>query len=489
MVLLILGAFPAGSASSTAAAASTESLYEPARISFDELVRGRSEDYNRGENDVFWESLHRVGLLSITDIPDFDKPLMLKDLEDCLHRQDVGAPEFHLTPNTTNTNNHHGHNRRTLATRTLAGTPEGILAAMTNSKDEELPCEDLKVSSERFRTSVQMVSEAIAARFGAMESSVVLEGSTNTRISIENLINEGEHLEHFHSYYSTNTAETATKTTSTSTASTTIDWHTDQGMMLLFTPGQFQDGTTPNGFFIRLGDGSTAEVAFDSKIDDLVIMLGDGVNQYINPSGDAPFLRAVPHAVTLPSNNNSEFSPRLWYGRMVLPPPGAIHPSGNGITFEEHRTAMIQGDVDALSLGCASSTMVARELTQRMNRDHGPKQCEEESDLLCWMTCQSTADIIDSCTSVSENHTVFCANDSGELWDASIHSAAYKLRCFAEEEVSGISMDHDPFHHEHDGMDMGHGDMDGMGMEESSAAGIVPGLVVGMTMAMIAAMR
>lgn len=418
---MVLGAFAADA-----------TAYVPTRISFADLV-GSSGGNDR--DDVFWTTLREVGLLSITDIPDFDKESMLKDLDDCLHhKKSVGAPDFHLDSNPSG-----GSRRRTLATRTLAGTPEGILAttASETQTDEDASdlCSNLKASSESFRSAVQKASEAIAARFGAVESAALRD---DTRIPIQSLINEGEHLEHFHSYYSDQEAS-GSRGNAPSTA--TIDWHTDQGMMLLFTPGQRSDGTIPSGFFIQLKDGSTTEVDFDSKIDDLVIMLGDGVHQYINTeSGKSANLRAVPHAVEL--SDQSLESPRLWYGRMVLPPPEAIHQDSNGKTFGELRNAMIRGDADALSLGCASSSMVARELSGELHEEAGKEDkivCQEGTAMLCWMRCMNFTDYdtgVDSCASESEHHSLVCANDGGELWKET-HSSDYFVRCLSKYEVVG----------------------------------------------------
>eukprot|EP00531_Pseudo-nitzschia_arenysensis_P007614 CAMPEP_0116133272 /NCGR_PEP_ID=MMETSP0329-20121206/10016_1 /TAXON_ID=697910 /ORGANISM="Pseudo-nitzschia arenysensis, Strain B593" /LENGTH=472 /DNA_ID=CAMNT_0003627889 /DNA_START=50 /DNA_END=1468 /DNA_ORIENTATION=+ len=427
LLLLLLGVVAGVDSAST--------TYVPARISFDELA-GENES---GGNDVFWKSLRDVGLLSVTDVPGFNKKAMIRDLEDCLHRQEnVGAPEFnldHLGGEDQSDNQDH-FRRRTLATRTLSGNPEEILiATKSRSGVEEADifnpnlCNNLEASSQIFRSAVQRVSEAVAERFGSMES-LALDSDNNYKIPIETLINKGEHLEHFHSYYSVDEEASSPDTEAT------IDWHTDQGMMLLFTPGQFQDGTTTNGFYIQLDDGSTAEVAFDSDIDDLVIMLGDGVNQYINGNDpDTVHLRAVPHAVTLPKKSNVD-TPRLWYGRMVLPPPEAIHPSSNGFSFGEIRTAMIEGDRNALALGCASTNVFARELMEEEEKhfsaDADDVGCNIETSILCWMTCMSFAKknvSVDSCTSQSPEHKLVCANDDGEVWEKGSHDPTYSLRC------------------------------------------------------------
>ena len=412
--LLLLGA--------VVAVESASAKYIPTRITFDDLVSGNEI----GGDDIFWKSLREVGLISVTNIPDFNKNAMLQDLEACM--EDIGAPEFSVGHLSNNQDNDGGVHRRTLATRTLSGTPEGMLAATKSQRggaekmDNSQHCDNLQVSSKTFRSAVQSVTKAVAARFDTIES-LALNESDKKKIPIETLINEGEHLEHFHSYYSDNDKEPAIDT------ETTIEWHTDQGMMLFFTPGQYQDGQTSGGFFIQLKDGSTVEVAFDSSIDELVIMLGDGVNQYIN--GDtAPTLRAVPHSVALPTSQN----PRLWYGRMVLPPPTAIHPSGKGSTFQEIRIAMIEGDRDALSLGCATSNISARRLDHpEHTEEHSlDLDCDVNTSILCWMTCMTfeTFDVnVESCTSKSENHKVACATEDGTVWDELGHNPFVSLRC------------------------------------------------------------
>eukprot|EP00536_Pseudo-nitzschia_multiseries_P018089 jgi/Psemu1/248546/estExt_Genewise1.C_21450006 len=410
---------------------------------------------------------------------------MLRDLEDCLHDPMPKPPSSNSNSN-INSKDHQGRNsysyrRRTLATHTLDGHPEGMFVA-TKSEGNDSFCLNLEASSQRFRAAVQGVSEAIAGRFGSLPSGIATQDANNNAnrfLSIERVINDGEHLEHFHSYYSvsdahshatTTTTESKTKTkhalSSSSTIDIDIDWHTDQGMMLLFTPGQRRDGATSDGFFIRLKDGSTVEVDFDSSVDDLVIMLGDGVHQYIN-NGESEResatnnrkteLRAVPHAVVLANADADSIytSPRLWYGRMVLPPPNAIHPlSGHNSaddnadadatttarTFGEIRDSMIRGDESALPLGCASSrTMVlARELmsegeTGEAATATATTSCDEETSMLCWMRCMVYTDYDvspSSCEASGDDYELQCANDDGEIWESG-HDSSYYLQCLA----------------------------------------------------------
>ena len=61
--------------------------------------------------------------------------------------------------------------------------------------------------------------------------------------------------------------------------------------------GQVLDPT--QGFYMELSDGSHVQVEFDQH-DDLVLMLGDGMNQYVNPHSKQT-LRPVPHALSMPT--------------------------------------------------------------------------------------------------------------------------------------------------------------------------------------------
>jgi hypothetical protein len=477
-----------GILTTTSSSSSSPSLFVPTRISFEQLVNYNHDD---DHDDIFWKTLSDVGLISITDVPNLNKNIMLKELQDCLDHRDgnniVGAPDFIVDDNNNNNNNNNantnanandddGRRRRTLATRTLAGQPEGIFVSTKSKHDDNNnnnininininnnKCIGLQTSAERFRSAVQKVSEAFAVRLeGGIQGTstntanpkTVLKnkntngGDNNEGLTIERVINEGEHLEHFHSYYSTTTSAASSSTP-------TIDWHTDQGLVLIFTPGQ-RDGVTTDGLFIQLKDGSTVEVDFDSNVDDLVIMLGDGVNQYVNPylsSSSSSSLRAVPHALTITTsttNNNEESSlasssssssPRLWYGRMVLPPPTAIHPVGNGLTFREMRESMIRGDDSSiLQLGCASQHMIARELMRKLDVGDGDGECDDLS-MLCWMSCMTFGESdVDptACEEKGDEYEIECANKDGLIWEEDIHGAnmEYYLQCLSTNDTS-----------------------------------------------------
>ena len=133
-----------------------------------------------------------------------------------------------------------------------------------------------------------------------------------------------------------------------------------------------------------------AEVDFNPS--DIIIMLGDGVDQFVNHrlKDGVPHLRATPHTLTV--SNHGKDQSRVWYGRMVLPPSGAVHPK-HGKTFGELRRLMIEASLSGddkdkhanehLSLGCSSDSAVARQLEETT--------CEDGTTF-CWHRCMAHSD-------------------------------------------------------------------------------------------------
>lgn len=244
----------------------------------------------------------------------------------------------------------------------------------------------------------------------------------------------GEHLEHFHSYQKSATSVPEKRNGSKET----ISLHTDQGLFIALTPGLMVTHTSAgdelvpmkesDGFYILTGDGTQALVDF-GPADDLVFMMGDGVNQYINPmlnvQEDGPKkLRATPHSVSLTPMKNSSVA-RVWYGLMVLPPSSAFNRK-EGKTYGEIRRVMASGENEGdmpLSLGCSS-------LDQRVLSADGGSGCEEGS-AQCWFRCMKLTDhdvSHETCGQVSDDHAVKCVNPRGQVSDGWQHGD-YFLRC------------------------------------------------------------
>jgi len=123
---------------------------------------------------------------------------------------------------------------------------------------------------------------------------------------------------------------------------------------------------------------------------------------------------------------------------MVLPPPTAIHPVGNGLTFREMRESMIRGDDSSiLQLGCASQHMIARELMRELDVEDG--ECDDLS-MLCWMSCvtYSESDVDPTaCKGKGDDYEIECANKDGLIWEKAIHGAdaEYYLQCLSTNET------------------------------------------------------
>ena len=85
-------------------------------------------------------------------------------------------------------------------------------------------------------------------------------------------------------------------------------------------------------FVIELPSGRRVAAELDPHT--LIFMLGDGIEQLVNPhlraAGRSP-LRPVPHAVEMRAR--AAGAARAWYGRLVLPPAALIAPAHGGAPY------------------------------------------------------------------------------------------------------------------------------------------------------------
>lgn len=365
-----------------------DAAFSPTRISFENLVLGDA-------NESLRNALQEVGMVAITDIPSFGSKLeSLQLLPECVEESKEEALEHTFSD---------GTRRLTLATHAAGTSSSSQLKVAEHEK-----CAEFQESSQAFRMIVGRViesfAEGLASAFHLDASKPLLFDETNQGYSLLSIFQEGEQLEHFHTYYSGQNSQ----------GEETLEWHTDQGLALAFTPG-LVNGKPTEGFFVKLSDGSTEMVDFKAT-DDLVFLLGDGVNQYVNAVLDPEdSLRALPHALRMPSANSA----RVWYGRMVLPPSKAIHPA-HSVTFGEIRNGMIAEDVVSSTMGC-SHNLVARELSETT--------CEEGTASWCWHRCMNYTDYDASPTICSDQDLdLACINDDGALWVGD-HNPAFKIGC------------------------------------------------------------
>lgn len=384
--------------------------FQPLKIQFDDLVATADSPNER----TFLQALQQVGMVSITNIPNF-KELKRSTLSWNMHvcSQESAAARVNYYPD--------GTLRRTLASHTV---PQG--AQTFQHQIDSVACKNFNEAAQPFRQTITHVTSLFASRLSSLLSHQqevslpLLVTPTNYSFStLSDIVNNGEHLEHFHSYQRLqDNVFTAANTEDT------IEWHTDQGLFLMFSPGRMihnsprQDDDLSTGFSIELKDGTQALVEFDDD-DDLVVLLGDGVNQYINyrlPNDQ--HLRALPHTLTLPTHSEDEA--RVWYGRMVLPPSTAIHPQLD-TTFGALRDVLVHASLTygsnpdeskyVLTLGCSDDTMVARQLEET--------SCEADF-LYCWHRCMRLTEYnVSEEICHEQGKEVFCVDPDGHLWDGS----------------------------------------------------------------------
>ena len=189
--------------------------------------------------------------------------------------------------------------------------------------------------------------------------------------TFNNLMFNGEHLEHIHSYYGPSNYNTKT-----------IDVHTDSGLMIAMTSGYYNNKPQKeSGLYIVLPTGILvhANVADDS----VVIMFGEGAKWLNTVLGSHP-IRPVPHTLI---TNLEEGSTRSWYGKMYLPPDDSL--IINNLSYKQFKLKQIElvqkiGSKDFLPTACGND-----------NNDHrylASSNCPVGT-IQCWMQCMSTANL------------------------------------------------------------------------------------------------
>jgi len=415
-------------------------VFNPHRISFADLK-------STGGNDggAFLDALTDVGLVAIKDIPNYGavKDRAFATIHGCTSTSHKVETQKYAD----------GTVRQTLATHTVPG-PGGAKAIFGPDEKVAEGCADFVDANVPLRDLVGEVTQAFADRLGFAYSSstpdeepiLATEAGVHKFHTISDIVKNGEHLEHFHSYQrdGIDAATGAKKTSKTIRVRETIEYHVDQGIFLAFVPGMIAstkdkrihpiESSSSGGFYIKQKDGTQVKVNFDA--DDLVFMLGDGVNQYINPhisnnskDGDRPrLLRAAPHALIMPDHQDNKA--RVWHGRMVLPPPGAVHPT-HGKTFAELRRLMIESvnskdrQDEHLSVGCSSPTASARLLSAGDHDDNAGHTCEGNT-MYCWFRCMDLEEAgVSEDICAAQGKKLQCTNPRDLISDGTKHGDYY----------------------------------------------------------------
>lgn len=265
-----------------ALASGNEGNFKPHRITHERLT---ADPLYTANESIIIDTLAKEGIVSITGIPGFGqtKRNLMTYLHSCILDQGYDtAPQETFKDGTV---------RRTLGTVTLPGT-----GAQPIELDDELSesCQMFNKNLSSFRAAVDQTTAAFAERLtfemgSSLEVPIMTtQDGSHDFDTIKDIVASGDHLEHFHSYQKTKESVGAS---SLSTGSQTIDLHTDQGFFIALSPALIVahkgDKKTPDlsqplveskGFYILTSDGKRALVNVDST-DDLIFMLGDGVNQ------------------------------------------------------------------------------------------------------------------------------------------------------------------------------------------------------------------
>eukprot|EP00964_Phaeocystis_antarctica_P153435 scaffold121710_cov57-Phaeocystis_antarctica.AAC.1 len=329
--------------------------------------------------------LSRDGALAVTGVPGLSaaRHAALTALARCVYAEEDGVAGRGGTgrvmlPDRTL--------RRTFAAETVRGVPSAL----------DAECAELHEAAEPLRA---LVDQAVRRVLVGLEPLVRVGGPNGPLLpaagrkggyaSLGEVAQQGTQLEHFHAYSSAGRAAPAEPPApavgsgrggvgggkeglaalsaplpAAAEAAAAVPLHTDAGLLIGMVPPLYvvRDGeggltevpdaeAAGGGLEVQLHDGKRARLPAALAAGSLVIMIGDGWHQWINPGLRFP-LRPAPHAMTMPrlmSRLDAEAAAtdaatdaaaprplRLWYGRMLLPPADALLPP-HGFSFESVR--------------------------------------------------------------------------------------------------------------------------------------------------------
>ena len=275
-------------------------------------------------------------------------------------------------------------------------------------------------------------------------------------VTFDDLLVNGEHLEHIHAFY--NTKNSTNKSANLDEA--TLQMHTDAGLFIAMTTGYYSTSSNKQpkfndqrGLFISLPSGEIVRVAeSDLTSNDLIVMIGQGGADWLSPRLGTSF-RAVPHSLVVDLGDDKEAT-RNWYGKMYFPPLDAELPSGE--TFEDFRDQQLKAVLSSkkfnqpnsskkgnamisVPVACGKSihesgisSLATISLDSEVNL-LTPEACTMAlaygagPGIMCWMGCRSFKGL--NCTA---GFQPTCANTKGEAVDGSlVFSLTNTLQCLS----------------------------------------------------------
>ena len=334
--------------------------FAPSRVAYSDL---------KSTSHELRDILERDGVVAITDVPGFKTA----------REEALGAASrcVAVHPEASSRTFHDGTKRRT-----LAATPETKMPASLDGT----PCATFEAAATSLRAATADATAAFSAALGrAVDLPAPLLDADDEDVTISQMLDNAEVLEHFHSY----TLPRAAAPPTGDGGVPTVDVHTDQGLFIAFTPalvaGAESSPSDAATFVIEQPGGRRVAAELDPHT--LIFMLGDGIEQLVNPhlraAGRSP-LRPVPHAVEMRAR--ADGAARAWYGRMVLPPAALIAPDHGGATYGRVRELLkagTTGDDDGVALGCSRDTA-----SRRMQWAPAVPECAEGT-MYCWHRCMN----------------------------------------------------------------------------------------------------
>ena len=252
----------------------------PQRVTFAALTEASSSP------PILKDALTKDGFISVTDIPSFrqTKQKLMSQLHACMMELEA-VPTQHLEDGTI---------RRSFATVTLPGVAGGPqpIQSLDAPKFKSGSCEHFESHVTSFRRAVALTTKRFAKRLSEEMNASLPEPLMTTAVeghdyaAIQDVVAGGEHLEHFHSYQKGRKVDENEEDSKGNENETTIEFHTDQGFFIAFTPGLLVSDydssekalELSDGFYVQDSNGGKFLVKFNEE-DDLVFMMGDGVNQ------------------------------------------------------------------------------------------------------------------------------------------------------------------------------------------------------------------
>lgn len=313
---------------------------------------------------------------------------------------------------------------RTVRSTIATATNHSIVAPLPAAVGAH--CPEFSRAAASLRRAVDMTGRVYGRVLDRLIYGVSPERQVSPRdgASFVSAVLSAESLEHFHMF--TRPADVSTSPPDEEQAS--LEMHTDMGLFIVMTAAEYlldsgerlglDQSNVESGLRLELRNGQVVVPLFPA--DSLLVMNGEGSHLWMRGAdtwADRP--HAPAHEVWVP---NITGMVRTWFGRMFFPPRDAVlqSPESPGLRFGEYRDqtydAFHKGTPGlASTLGCSP--------TRRILMDEGSCGADE---MLCWMTCMSSAHL--NCSAGS----IVCGDPSvpGSQWPQDYLINGQPTHCF-----------------------------------------------------------